>query len=298
VYWRYRNAKVSVVAAHNIWVLPMCWLLARRTGAALAYNCHELETETGQMSGLKQKIARGIERWFITRCDVVSVVNEPIADWYESRYPIPRPVVVGNVPLVRDVSVDLRERLGVREQEMLYIHTGNLANGRNIPLILSAFTASPHHVVFLGDGPLRPLVLDAGAHHPNVHWHPPVETDLVVAYVREADVGLCLIDLGYSLSARLSSPNKLMEPLAAKTPPLCSDLAEARRLLGPLADTWILQDPERDLAAKIASLSKSDVSRFRAGWHANLSWDADVSPLADAYARVTRPKPNRGRLPI
>jgi glycosyltransferase involved in cell wall biosynthesis len=288
VYQRYRKARIAVVAAHNIWVLPMCWLLARRTGAALAYNCHELETETGTMYGLKQVVARCIESWIITRCDVVSVVNESIADWYESRYAIPRPVVVGNVPFVRDVATNLRERLGVRPDEMLYIHTGNLAVGRNIPLILSAFAASPHHVVFLGDGPMRQLILDVGASHPNVHWHPPVDPDLVVAYVREADVGLCLIDLGYSLSARLSSPNKLMEPLAAKTPPLCSDLAEARNLLGALADQWILEDPERELAGRIATISKSDVSQFRADWHADLSWDADVAPLASAYEKLTR----------
>jgi glycosyltransferase involved in cell wall biosynthesis len=298
LFWRYRRAHVAVVAAHNIWVLPMCWLLARRTGAALAYNCHELETETSTMSGVRQGIARAIESWFITRCDVVSVVNEPIAEWYESHYPIRKPVVVGNVPLTRDVATDLRNRLGIRPDEMLYIHTGHLVAGRNIPLILSVFAASPHHVVFLGDGPLRSTILDVGANHPNVHWHPPVDTDVVVAHVREADVGLCLIDRGISLSARLSSPNKLLESLAARTPPLCSDLVEARRLLGPLADRWILEDPERDLPGRVASLTKADVSDFRAKWHTTLSWDSEVRNLASAYAELlTRQEPDRNELP-
>jgi hypothetical protein len=67
VYSHYRNQKLAVVAAHNIWVLPLCWLLSRRTGAALAYNAHELETETIAMKGLKQKIAKVIESRLITK---------------------------------------------------------------------------------------------------------------------------------------------------------------------------------------------------------------------------------------
>ena len=46
VYRRYRRAHVTAIAAQNLFMLPMCHRLARRTGAVLAYNCHELETET------------------------------------------------------------------------------------------------------------------------------------------------------------------------------------------------------------------------------------------------------------
>ena len=284
VYLHFRRARLAMVAAHNVWVLPLCWLLARRTGAHLVYNAHELETETIAMSGVKQRVAKLIERALIGRCGMVSVVNEPIADWYAAAYPdVARPAVIGNVPIAVDAQVGLRESLGVAEDELLFVHTGNLVAGRSIPLILDAFEGSPHHVVFLGEGPLHERVLAAGARSANIHWMAPVAPELLVAHVRECDVGLCLIEEQVSLSDRLSSPNKLMEALAAGIPPLCSDLVEARRLLGDAAGEWILTDPPSMLRPALERITKADCARFRASWTGVPSWDEDV---ADVVARV------------
>lgn len=283
VYLRFRRGDLAVVAAHNVWVLPLCWLLARRSGAHLIYNAHELETETAAITGFKQRVAKLIEARFIRRCAVVSVVNEPIADWYESTYGMSRPAVVGNMPTVVESEVRFRERLGVRDAEMLYVHTGHLVGGRSIPLILEAFSQSPHHVAFLGDGPYRPDVEAAGRAHPNIHWVPPVAPELLVSHVREADVGLCLIERQSSLSDRLSSPNKLMEALAAGIPPLCSDLVEARRLLEDRADEWILTDPPSMLLPALERFTKADCAQFTDTWKGVPSWDEDA---ADVVARV------------
>lgn len=279
VYAHFKRAHVTVVAAHNVWVLPLCWVLSRRTGAHLIYNAHELETETIAITGFKQRVAKFIEARLIRRCAVISVVNEPIADWYESTYDITRPVAVGNVPTVVDAEVGFRERLGVRPDEMLYVHTGYLVRGRNIPAILAAFRQSPHHVAFLGDGPYRADVEAASRAHPNIHWVPPVDPELLVAHVREADVGLCLIERQSSLSDRLSSPNKLMEALAAGIPPLCSDLVEARRLLEDAAGDWILTDPPSMLGPALERITKGDCARFAATWRGVPSWDDDVADV-------------------
>lgn len=286
VFQQYRRKNVSLVAAHNIWVLPMCWLLARATGSPLIYNAHELETESGAMHGAKKAAAKAIESRFIGRCRIVSVVNEPIAEWYESAYAIPRPVVVGNVPVVTDAKVGLREQLGVGAEEMLYVHTGHLVDGRNIPLILRAFSDSPHHVVFLGDGPYRQAVEEAAALCPTIHWLPPVHPDLIVAHVREADVGLCLIERQQSLSDRLSSPNKLMEALAAGIPALCTDLVEARRQLGEHADRWILQDAPAQLPEALTAITRADCEQFRATYPGVVPWSDEVVGLTTAVERL------------
>jgi glycosyltransferase involved in cell wall biosynthesis len=280
---------VAVIAAHNIWVLPLCWRLSRKTGASLVYNAHELETETGSMTGFKQRIAKYIESHLVTKCSVVSVVNGSIADWYECEYRIRRPVVVDNIPVIRDAEVRLREHLGITPEEMLYIHTGHLVEGRNIPLILSAFSGRPEHVVFLGDGYLRDAVLAAAAASPNIHWVAPVSPDLVVAHVREADVGLCLIEDQRDLSDKLSSPNKLLEPLAAGVPPLCSDLVEARRRLGSLADDWILRVPSIEIESALDRIGKADVEKFRSQWPGMRQWTSEVEPLLAAYRQLAHP---------
>lgn len=285
VFLRYRNQPITLIAAHNVWVLPLCWLLARVSGAPVVYNAHELETETYRMIGPKQRLAKSIEATLIGRCSLISVVNESIADWYEKEYAVDRPIVVPNMPTVRRVDVRLRERLGVSPDEMLYIHTGNLVEARNIPLILEAFAASPHHVVFLGDGHMRESILAASRIHSNIHWLPPVDADLIVAHVMEADVGLCLIE-PHSLSDRLSSPNKLLESLAAGVPPLCSDLVEARRFLGAFAGLWILSDPAKELPRTLRILSKKDVAEFRSARPELESWETLAKPLINGYGRV------------
>lgn len=288
VFMRYRTERVTLVAAHNVWVLPMCWLLSRRTGARLAYNAHELETEAAAMHGLKKRVAQVFESRTIRRCAFVSVVNEPIADWYEATYDIPRPIVVGNVPVVKDADVGLRRQLGVRPDEMLYVHTGHLVGGRNIPLILEAFSTSPHHVVFLGDGPYREAIEAAGRAHASIHWMAPVPPDLIVAHVREADVGLSLIERQSSLSDRLSSPNKLMEALAAGIPALSTDLVEARRQLGDQADRWILTDPWEQLSDALDSITQEDCRNFRESYDGVAPWEEEVVGLTTRVRRILR----------
>lgn len=284
VYRHYRTQPLAAVAAQNVYLLPLAYHLSRRSGAIMAYNAHELETETIGASGLKQRIAKFIERRYIKKADVVSVVNEPIADWYRAHYLGVDPVVLTNTPVDSGGSVALREQLGIPENELLYIHVGFLMSGRNIPLLLEAFAASPRvHLVFLGDGDLRTEVERAAAVHRNIHLLPLVAPEDVVSVVRGADAGLCLIE-HVSLSDKLSTPNKLMECLAAGVPPLCSNIAEARRYLGPeLSRTWVLDDPQTQLVDALSRISVQDVAEFKRQWQGIRDWDAQAIDLVNAY---------------
>lgn len=285
VYRRFRKQNLKAVAAQNVYILPLAYRLSKKTGAIFAYNAHELETETIAANGFKQKVAKFIERRYIRRADVVSVVNDSIADWYENEYPgLRRPVVLTNTPIDDGKSVDLRSKFEVPDDALLYVHVGFITDGRNVPLILKEFAAHPNaHVVFLGEGRMRPDVEEASRTYPNIHWHPPVSPEQVVSYVRGADVGLCLIEY-VSLSYKLSTPNKLMESLVAGIPPLCSDLVEARRLLGPEASkTWMLETPETQLADALDRITLKDVHEFKKNWRGVPGWDEQAQDLIDAY---------------
>lgn len=290
VYAHYRKQRLGAVGAQNLFLLPALHALAKRTGAVLAYNAHELETETIASKGLRRRIQRVIERRWIYEADLVSVVNEPIAQWYRETYPGIEPIVLTNSPVDSGGRVDLRSALGVPEDRLLYIHVGYLSPGRMIPELVGAFSASDRaDLLFLGDGALRPLVEEAARAHGNIHWLPPVPPDEVVAHVRGADVALCLIE-DLCLSMRLSTPNKLMEALAAGTPPLCSDLVEARRLLGDRAPSWILADPARDLPAALERIGAEDVAAFRADPPVIPSWNEQARALGEAYAAALAKK--------
>ena len=139
---------------------------------------------------------------------------------------------------------------------------------------------------FWGDGPYRADILDAREHSPNIHWLPPVEHDRIVSHVREADVGLCLIEIEQDLSDQLSSPNKLLETLAAGLPALCTDLIEARRLLGDQADDWILIDPKHELSRALERISRSNVEDFKRSWPGIKSWTEEVAPLVQGVEQI------------
>ena len=252
----------------------------------MVYNAHELETETIGAKGIKQKLAKFIERRYIDKADVVSVVNTPIADWYSQQYDGVTPVVLTNTPADIGGSVDLRSQLNIPAGELLYIHVGFLMEGRSIPLILEAFSAVPNvHIAFLGDGYLRPQVEQAARENSNIHLLPLVEPDAVVSVVRGADVGLCLIE-PVSLSDKLSTPNKLMECLAAGIPPLCSDIVEARGRLGEqMSRVWILGSPEEDLLDALKRIGPHQITEFQKNWSGIPSWDSQATDLIDAYER-------------
>lgn len=287
VYRKYRRENVAAVAAQNVYMLPLAYHLAKKTGAILTYNAHELETETIGGGGLKKKISKLIERRYIKHASVVSVVNQPIADWYADAYPGLKPVVLTNTPIDDGNSVDLRGQLAVPDDQLLYIHVGFLTAGRSIPLLLKAFAARPHiHLAFLGDGAMRPMVEDAMRSSPNIHLLPTVPPDQVVSVVRGADAGLCVIEY-VSLSDRLSTPNKLMEAWVAGIPPLSSDLIEARRLLGPvLSQTWVLENPEQEIGDALDRIGAQEIAAFAEHWHSIPSWNEQVVDLVDAYAKA------------
>ena len=284
VYRRFACERVAAVSAQNLFLLPLAHALARRTGAVFAYNAHELETETVGSAGLRQRLQRAIERHYIHRADVVSVVNESIAQWYREAYPGVDPVVVTNAPTGAEGVIDLRARLGIPKEALLYLHSGYLAPGRNIPLILRTFEqVTSAHVVFVGSGALLPEVERAAASHPNIHHLPPVQPEQVLAMTRGADVALCLIESG-CLSHRMSTPNKMMEAFAASVPALCSPLAEARRYLGDQAPAWVLEDPERDLASALRHITRDDIDAFEAPRIP--TWEEGAARLRKAYERA------------
>lgn len=282
---KYAGQKVTAASAQRASVLPLVHRLTKKTGAIFVYNAHELETEILGFSGFKQKVAKYIERKYIKHVDVISVVNDSIADWYVKEYPgIPRPVVLTNTPIDDGNSIDLRGELGIPDGELLYVHVGYISEGRNVPLILRSFAKHPKaHVVFLGDGSLRSLVEDAAAENSNIHWYGMVHPDQVVSYVRGADIGLCLIEYA-SLSDELSTPNKLLESWVAGIPPLSSGLQEAKRLLGDEASkVWVLESPEDQLDEALGRITAEDVAEFKKQWQAVPSWDSQAVDLVTAY---------------
>lgn len=288
VVFRYSRSNVGVVNAHTVFVLPAAWVLCKLTHAKFVYNPHELETGTPSMRGLKLVLAQIMELLFVRRCDLVTTVNQSIGDWYSAKFGI-HPIVVRNIPLSEPSSLRIRQIAGVSDKEILYVHTGRLVRGRNISVILHVFENLPADslasVVFIGDGPLTAEVRKASTRSRRVNWMAPVPCAQVVDLIREADVALSLIDVR-SLSYRLSSPNKLFEALAAGIPPLCSDLVEARRLMGDTFDSWVIKDPKVDLELAVRKISHQDLQSFSIAWPGIGTWTSEIEPMVSRFREL------------
>ncbi|MFS2280426.1 glycosyltransferase [Microbacterium sp. OR21] len=298
VYRTYASSDLRIVNAHSVAVLPVAAMLARRTGAKLIYDTHELETETSTSHGLQGQVFRLAERLLIRKSSAVFVVNDMIKEWYETTYRGLRTISIVNAPDQRAAGAahDLRAVFAIPPTDRLFVHVGNIVRARYIVEIIEAFAGRPSdHVVFLGDGDLGRVVDDAAATLPNVHHHPSVDSDSVTATLSTADVGICLIE-PTCLSYELALPNKAIEYASAGLPFIHNDLPSVRRLLAEGLTSFLVKDVQGELSRVLDGLSEQVISAGRA----EISevrlpkWGEESGKMLDVYGTLIAAKTRRG----
>ena len=294
VYLYFRNRPVVCVNAHSLAALPVCAAISRRHNALLIYDPHELETESIASLGVRKVFAKIVERLLVHRCDAVFVVSDSIADWYEARYGIARPVVIrnftGSQAITSGDREQLRSRLRLRSDAVTFIYQGAMMQGRGVERLLRVFAKLPQHdLLMLGDGPLTSLSGGAGTDFPNIRHHPAVEPEVVLDYTQCADVGLCLTE-PVCLSYAYSLPNKLFEYLAAGLPIVISDLPEQAQFVAARLCGWITQSDDESLLKLLASithqtLAKRRLAALRAA--SECSWSNEAERMLDVYRSLS-----------
>jgi glycosyltransferase involved in cell wall biosynthesis len=281
---------ISCVSCHAVSLLPLCVKLARRHRAKLVYECHELETETATLRGVRKVLTKLVEKHHIRTCDQVVVVNESIAQWYRDAYPAVKPFVARNLPAAQThrsaPSPKLRSALCIPEGEIIWLTQGRLTYGRSIEGLIETFrlVGPGHHLVFMGDGPKVSLIHAAkGA---QIHHLPPVPGSEVVEMTSGADVGISMIE-PIALSYRYALPNKFFEFLRAGIPVLSNDLVEQTKIIEKYDCGWIQPETGPDLARWINGITRSDISAKHPGVHQasdDLTWEKESEVILQTYA--------------
>lgn len=251
VYRVARRENVDVISVHTIALLPIGALVKAGLGTRLVYDAHELETETHGRSGLRQALARMLERSMIAAADLTIVVSPGIENWYRRTYGLKNIITVLNAPerSTKLPSNRIREATGVGTDRTVLLYQGALVSGRGIDHLLTAAPALAdrgYDLVFMGYGSMRARIEGVAAIQSNVHFLPAVAPAEVMAYTSSADIGLCSIE-DSCLSYRLSLPNKLFEYLFSGLPVIASDLPDMARILqlhrvGTVVDRWEAED--------------------------------------------------------
>lgn len=289
---RMLRLRPDVVHCHDTMVLPSGVLAKMVLRSSVIYDAHELESDKAGQSRALSRATLLIERFSWPRIDQLITVSPSIGVWYSEHLGPKSTACILNSPELApygDQSVErrrsgVRDELGLGPQVPLYVYVGALEPGRGIELLLRTFTEPgvSAHIAFVGSGGLAGSLKTASELRDNVHLCPPVPHDQLVAFIREASGGFCLIE-DVSLSDHFCLPNKLFEYAFAGLPVIASRLPDIERFvemyqLGVCTD--LHPASVRQAISKCSVHSRAlPVSRLNA-----LSWQSQATELRNLYA--------------
>jgi glycosyltransferase involved in cell wall biosynthesis len=299
VLWRrfYSEGRLlepDLIHCHSVGALVPSVALGLYHSVPVLYDAHELESQAGQ-SRAAGLLALILEKALLRRTSSVICVSDSIADWYASKFSLRRPVVVRNIPdgelrpALRGASL-LRSRFRIPDDHYVYLYQGALSRGRRIEQLLRVFSRAPRerHIVFMGYGELQCEIDRVSRTTPNVHYHPAVPPDRILAHTMGANVGICGGE-NVCLSYYYSLPNKLFEYLHAGLPILIPKFPEMANVVRQHGCGWAIGESDEEWLEAVCSLSWEDISLAAVGSRAasqSYTWRAEASKLLAEYRRI------------
>jgi len=226
-----RLAPADVVHANDLDTLPAGYLLARKWGARLVYDAHELYSEFESPPPLiTRRLTLALERALARRADAVVTVSDGIAQEVTARLGLRRrPFIVMNAPAREERPF---ERFSTGPLRAVY--QGRLGPGRELDDLLRAADADGVELsirIPLADpGELHEIIAERGLGR-RVRVLEPVPPNQVLDALAEFEVGI-VFDRPLSRNIDLSMPNKVFEYLMAGLAVVAPQLES----LGPLVE--------------------------------------------------------------
>jgi len=289
----YKNKDIKIINIHTVSLLPLGVVLKYLYKAKLVYDTHELETEIVGFGGIRKKLAKFIEKIFIKKCNMVFVVGENIANWYEKEYNIPRPIVIKNAPRFFELKKNnhFRNNLSIKKESKIALYQGGLSQGRGIDLLLQCFKKREDDkvvMVFMGYGELENDIKSLAKIKNNIFFYPAVDPDIVLEYTSSADFGISMIE-NTCLNDYYCMPNKLFEYIMAGLPVIVSNLPEMKELveyydIGVVAD-YKVESVNRAID-EILDLNMGQIGKNIRKCAKENSWEEEEIKMINEYKRV------------
>lgn len=303
VYQKYRKEPIACINCHSVATLPLGVMLKRATGAKLIYDAHELETEANGLKGVRKYLTKKVERALIPHVDHFIFVGSAIEEWYVREYGLSNTTVLYNCPPRQDNQIIdyFRDAFPIPDNKPIFLYQGVIGEGRGIRILVEAFSsgfADRGVLVVMGYGPLTDWFIEQAAQHENIHYHPAVPPDRLLAYTSAADYGLSLIE-ATSMSYDYCMPNKLFEYVMAKKPVLVSPTLEQRNFverhgIGEVASNT---SPEEVQKAALRLMDRTPASLERAlnRTRDEYCWERQEAKLEAVYLKTLgfRPRLNQ-----
>ena len=292
--------QADVYHAHDLNTLFPAYLAARKTGAKMVYDAHELYTDRNTLlkkTAFYNFAIKRSEAFLIKRADAVITVNESIANELSNLYRVSRPHVVMNCPNYRTIARNniLREHFGINGGQQIILYLGSITFNRGLEESIIAMQTVPGAVLaIMGYGnpdyisSLKEKAVALGIEE-KVRFVPPVLPHEVVQYAASADIGLVPIQNACK-SYYYCSPNKLFESMVAGLPVAASDFPELRRVIEHTNCGLLFDSSNPDDIANVLNKMISDdnlVEKMRRGAVHNAhhySWEEESKKLLSIYS--------------
>jgi glycosyltransferase involved in cell wall biosynthesis len=317
----FADGRPDVLHAHDLDTLAPALRAARAQAVPLVYDDHEASYVDklpnyvpADASGMKraalhavvrrlQSVGEAIERDARTGGVTAFVtVSESLADRLAARFGGPRPTVLRNVPLLREVprTDALRRRIDLPRDARLLLYHGTVTEGSGLETAIRALR-------LLGDGHVLAIIgrvwrrerYERIAREEHVldrlRFEPMVPQEELLPLVASADVGLIPTE-GNSVGNLYGLPNKLFESMMAGLPVVASDVPEVaaivRRTGAGLLYPHASPEGPRLLADGVRSLLRDAAlwDRCRAAGLAaardEFNWEREATKLTRLYREI------------
>lgn len=292
-----RNSEIDIIHCHDTLVLPIGYLLKKIKKSKLIYDAHELESKKNGQTNFMSWGTLFIEKKCWKSVDLLISVSESILGWYEKNLGNKKKVLILNSPEISDSDKSINKPklykkkyfhnfYGIPHQTIIFLYLGFFTSGRGIEKIINAFNSDKisSHVVFVGFGDMKDIILLASKNNNKIHYHKAVKHDDVVDISRNADVGLCLIE-NISLSDYYCLPNKLFEYAFSGLPVLASDFPELNNVISKFELGFCCENKSSAIEKAIKKIENNPVAEINSNL-SELSWEAQGKKLISAYRMI------------
>ncbi len=292
--------RAQVYHCHNLNTLVVGYLAARRVGARLVYDSHELLLETWPMAlrpAWYRRLVGRYEGWFARRADLCIQTSTSRAERFQELHGIKAEVLRNRAERVEGLRPkNLKSELKIPPDKLLVAYVGAIMWGRGLAVALRALVQVPDvHLVFIGGGSLQAeleaMVQRLGLSD-RAHFLGAVPAEGLLDVVAGADVGLSLVE-NVCGSYYFEVPTKVYEYMMVGLPQISSDFPEVRRVLEdsgcgiPVdpSSPWAVADAIRRLRDDPAERARMGASARRAALD-RYHWELEAAHLLELYDRL------------
>jgi glycosyltransferase involved in cell wall biosynthesis len=297
LFWKLLRTKITLIHAHDLWVLPGSALVALLKKSRLIYDAHEFTPgleifRTRQASASIWALA---ERLLIGKADFLITINNYHTALFRERYgAIPQSEVIFNFSSIRNTP-NSKSIPTFEQREYSVVFQGIFKPGRALPTILESISLiSCVHLDLIGFGEMeRQLKNMTERYHLNdrISFKGKIDWMDIIQETQKARAGLVLFE-PTSINYTYAAPNKFFEYVMSGTPLIASDIPTFKEFNKTFEVALLVKaDSPRDIARAI-QIVLTDEERWN-HYHSNClkarkqwNWEKQQDKLIGIYRRL------------